>query len=470
MNTAINFKTRQAMKTNKIFKGITLALVAFAALTTTSCKDEPDAYKIADGKPTINFIRPVSAASKDSIITAASMQSTICIVGENLRSVTGLLFNDQQAVLNTSYMTDNTLIVTIPNGIPGTVTDKIYFATNSNDTVAYDFRVIIPAPVVASMSNEWAEPGEEVTIIGDYFLDYAEFPVTVNFGDDFTLPRSAIKSISKTKIVFTMPENVPEEKVSVTSIYGTTEGAFQYRDTRGMLFDFDTPIKTGVVLGNHGWHNREIVSDETSLKGNYLILGGAAMGDDGGWNDGNFSFEYWAGNWADPENYAEYVRISDLADFTDFANMSLKFEMNIPADNAWSAAPMQIFFGSVTQISQGNAGVMDIYGNVLAGCNNTFFHTQGSALPRALYMPWKDTDDLLYHTDGQWQTVTIPLADFIYDFDGNKLSSGFVSTADFGSFNIFVIKGSYDDKTTLPLGVACNPIIKIDNIRVVPNK
>ena len=85
-------------------------------------------------------------------------------------------------------------------------------------------------------------------------------------------------------------------------------------------------------------------------------------------------------------------------------------------------------------------------------------------------MPWKDTDDLLYHTDGMWQTVTIPLADFIYDFDGNKLSSGFVSTADFGSFNIFVIKGSYDDKTTLPLGVACNPIIKIDNIRVVPNK
>lgn len=458
------------MKTNKIFKGITLALVAFAALATTSCKDEPDAYEIADGRPTINFIRPVSASSCDSIITSASMQSTICIVGENLRSVTGLLFNDQQAVLNTSYITDNTLIVTIPNEIPGTVTDKIYFATNSKDTVTYDFHVVIPAPVVSSMSNEWASAGEEVTIIGDYFLDYAEYPITVNFGDSYTLPRSAIKSISKTKIVFTMPENAPEDKVSVTSVYGKTQGAFKYRDNRGMLFDFDTPCKTGVVLGNHGWHNRVIQSDDTSLSGNYLVLGGgAAMGVDGGWNDGDFSFEYWAGNWADPENYAEYVRISDLADFTDFANLNLKFEMNIPKDYAWSAAPMQIFFGGVTQISTGNAGVKDIYGNVLAGCNNTFFHEQGK-LSRALYMPWKDTDDLLYHTDGQWTTVTIPLSDFIYDWDGNKIQSTLQSPADFGSFNIFVVKGGYNDKTVLPDGVDCKPYIKIDNIRVVPNK
>ena len=61
------------MKTNKIFKGLSLALVAFAAVATTSCKDEPDAYKITDGTPSIAFIRPVSVSAKDSIITSASM-------------------------------------------------------------------------------------------------------------------------------------------------------------------------------------------------------------------------------------------------------------------------------------------------------------------------------------------------------------------------------------------------------------
>lgn len=459
------------MKKKNIIKGLTLMLMGFVLTANTSCKDEPDAYKIAGGKPSVSFIRPVSASSKDSIITSASMQSTICIVGENLRSVTGLLFNDQAAVLNTSYITDNTLIVTVPNGIPGTVTDKIYFATQSEDTVTYDFHVVIPAPVVSSMSNEWAFADEEVTISGDYFLDYDEFPITVNFGENYSLPRSAIKSISKTKIVFTMPDGVPEERVSVTSIYGKTEGAFKYRDTRGMLFDFDTPnSKTGEVLGNNGWHNRVIQSDDTSLSGNYLVMGGGAfMGSDGGWNDGDFSFEYWPGDWQDPENYPTHPRIQDIADFTDFENLNLKFEMNIPEAFVWSAAPMQIYFGSVTMISNGNAGTKDIYGNSLGGSNNTFFREQGK-LSRAIYMPWKDTDDLVYHTDGKWITVTIPLTDFVYDWDGNKITSTLLSTSDFGAFNIFIVKGGYNDKNVFPEGVDCNPFIKIDNIRVVPNK
>ena len=457
------------MKTNNIFKGLCLALAACASLAVTSCKDEPDAYEIQGGKPTINFIRPVSVEAKDSIITAASMRSTVCVVGENLRSVTALFFNDQPAVLNTSYMTDHTLIVTVPNEIPDLVTDKIYFVTQSKDTVAYDFHVIIPAPVVSSMSNEWAAAGEEVTIVGDYFLDYEDYPLTVHIGD-FTLPRSAIKSITKNRITFVMPEGVPHEKVSVESIYGETEGAFQYMDNRGMLFDFDTPCKTGTVLGNNGWHARTITAVDTSLSGNYLVMGGgAAMGEDGGWNHKDFSFEYWAGDWGDPESYPSHPRISDLADFSDFENLNLKFEMCIPAENAWSAAPMQIYFGSVQQITNGAAGVKDIYGNTLGGANNTFFHEQGK-LNRALYMPWKDTDDKLYHTDGKWTTVTIPFSDFTMDYDGNKIDVFFTSVADFGSFNIFIIRGGYDDKSALPVGVACNPIIEIDNIRVVPNK
>ena len=85
-------------------------------------------------------------------------------------------------------------------------------------------------------------------------------------------------------------------------------------------------------------------------------------------------------------------------------------------------------------------------------------------------MPWQATDDLLYHTSGKWLTVTMPLSEFVWDYDGNKLSTGLTSEADFGSFNIFVIKGAYNDKSALPEGVDCDPIIKIDNIRVVPNK
>ena len=445
-----------------------MALVA-AGAGFTSCEDEPDKYEVAGGTPTIDYVRPVDAASKDSLLTAASLNNTICIVGRNLRSVTKINFNDQAAVLNTSYMTDNTIIVTVPKAIPNEVSDKIYFITSKQDTVAYDFKTIVPAPTINSMSNEWAAAGEEVTIKGDYFLDYDNSHLTIKVGENYTIPYEDLK-ISQNNIRFNIPEDMPKhEPIYITTINGTTKAGFRYMDNRGMLFDFDTPWKEGGdVLGNNGWHNRTITSDATSLSGNYMVLGETAMGSDGAWNDGNFSFEYWPGSWQDPETYSSRPRMQDLADFSDWQNMSLKFEMCIPKDNGWSAAPMQIYFGSVTQVSNGAAGTKDIYGNVLAGANNTFFHDQGK-LARALYMPWQNTEDKLYNTDGKWVTVTIPLSDFVYDYDGNKGLS-YSGVNDFSAFNIFVIKGSYNDANVLPTGVDCNPIIKIDNIRVVPNK
>ena len=445
-----------------------VALVA-AGAGFTSCEDEPDKYEVAGGTPTIDYVRPVDAASKDSLLTAASLNNTICIVGRNLRSVTKINFNDQAAVLNTSYMTDNTIIVTVPKAIPNEVSDKIYFITSKQDTVAYDFKTIVPAPTINSMSNEWAAAGEEVTIKGDYFLDYDNSHLTIKVGENYTIPYEDLK-ISQNNIRFNIPEDMPKhEPIYITTINGTTKAGFRYMDNRGMLFDFDTPWKEGGdVLGNNGWHARTITSDATSLSGNYMVLGETAMGSDGAWNDGNFSFEYWPGSWQDPETYSSRPRMQDLADFSDWQNMSLKFEMCIPKDNSWSAAPMQIYFGSVTQVSNGAAGTKDIYGNVLAGANNTFFHDQGK-LARALYMPWQNTEDKLYNTEGKWVTVTIPLADFVYDYDGNKGLS-YSGVNDFSAFNIFVIKGSYNDANVLPTGVDCNPIIKIDNIRVVPNK
>ena len=448
-----------------------LFAVALAAVSAgfTSCEDEPDKYEIAGGTPTIDYVRPVDAASKDSLLTEASLNNTICIVGRNLRSVTKINFNDQAAVLNTSYMTDNTIIVTVPKNIPGKVTDKIYFITNNKDTLDYDFKTVVPAPTINGMSNEWAAPGEEVTIKGDYFLDYDDSHLTIKVGDNYTIPYEDLK-ISLNSIRFNMPEDMPKhEPITITTINGTTKAGFRYMDNRGMLFDFDTPWKEGgEVLGNNGWHNRTITSDGTSLSGNYMVLGETAMKANGEWNDGNFSFEYWPGSWQDPETYSSRPRMQDLADFSDWKNMSLKFEMCIPKDNSWSAAPMQIYFGSVAQVSLGNAGVKDIYGNVLAGANNTFLKEQGK-LARAIYMPWQNTEDKLYNTEGKWVTVTIPLANFIYDFDGNKGLS-YSGVNDFSAFNIFIVKGAYKDASVLPTGVDCNPIIKIDNIRVVPNK
>lgn len=445
------------MKINNINKALFAIAMVSACTSITSCKDEPDKYEIAGGSPTINYIRPVDVESKDSLLTAAALNNTICIVGNNLRSVTQIDFNDQKAVLNTSYMTDNTIVVTVPKGIPEKVTDKIYFITSKNDTIPYDFKVTVPAPTISSMSNEWAAADEEVTINGDYFLDYDNSPLTIKVGDNYTIPHEAL-TITKTSISFKMPANMPEdEPINITTINGTTKAPFQYKDTRGMLFDFDTPNPvTGVVLGNHGWHGRTIQSDDTSLSGNYLLMGDADMDADGGWNDGNFAFEYWAGTW-NQDFTGDGPKLNDVADFSDWTNKSIKFEMLIPESNPWMSAAMQVIFAGPDKVTQWQA-------------NNTFFHEQGK-LSRGIYMPWNTTEDKSYDTKGKWVTVTLPISDFNLDWDGNKFQNlTFSNEDDFASLTLFIVNGGYNDKSVLPKGTACHPIIKIDNIRVVPNK
>lgn len=456
------------MKFNDIkLAGMLMAVAAGVAMT--SCKDQPDAYEVAGGTPTISYIRPAAYDSRDSLITSAALGQSICIVGNNLTSVVKILFNDQSAVLNTSYMTNNTILLSIPKDLPGSVTNKIYFINKQADTVSYDFVVTVPAPVIYSMSNEWADPGEEVTILGDYFLDYEDTPLSLSFGEGYALPHDDMK-ISKNSIVFTMPDDAPEELINITTAHGSTDAPFMYKDTRGMLFDFDTPCYTGTVLGNNGWHARDIITDETALSGNFLLMGNTAMDAAGGWNDGNFSFEYWAGDWADPENYATHPRLCDVANFGDWTELNFKFEMYIPSTNPWAAAPMQVIFAGGDKIANNGSGVSDIYGITLAGANNTFFHAQ-DGWPRALYMPWNTSKGVqAYDTGDKWITVTIPLSDFNLEWDGSAATGSFSSISDFASLTLFIVKGGYDGvDSKIPNGEDCTPIIKIDNIRVVPN-
>ena len=90
------------MKLMKYIKGLVIVGAVLSGVMMTSCEDEPDKYEISDGLPTVNYIRMTDPEVADSLITGAYMSNTICLVGENLRSVYELYFNDQKAILNTS--------------------------------------------------------------------------------------------------------------------------------------------------------------------------------------------------------------------------------------------------------------------------------------------------------------------------------------------------------------------------------
>jgi hypothetical protein len=436
--------------------GLLATLAAVAGLGLTSCEDEPDKYEVAGGVPVVRYVRSPLAESADSLITAASTGSTICLVGDNLRSIYELYFNDKKAILNTSYMTDHTVIVDVPKSIPDLVSNKIFMITESRDTVAYDFSVTVPAPTVTAMSCEYAPAGSTVTITGNYFVDDPNVPLVVKFPGDVSVTK--FSSISQSSISFEMPVVNEEGSLDVTTIYGTTTSSFHYKDTRGLMFDFD-----GVTgLGNHGWHNATITADATSLTGNFVQLGNgsATMTAAGGWDDSNFAFEYWPGSWDSPVQYpvGEGIRLTDLVDFSDYQNMAIKFELYVPSASPWTAGALQVIMAGTDKVSMGNAGV-DVYGNQVAGCNNTYF--QESTLPRALYRPWTTSGS--FDTNDEWITVSIPIAtNFIYDMNG-AAATGNLTSDDFASLVLFLVSGGVE-------GTDCTPILKIDNIRAVSIK
>ncbi len=470
--------TQNKMKKNHIINGILLAAMVVSGLSFVACSDEPDKYEVASGVPTIKYIRCTSSEvvgnadteetvyTNGQLVTEATPQSVLCIVGENLRSITGIRFNNLDAVLNNSYMTDNTILVAIPKNVPTEVTDKIYFSTKDGQVVTYDFHVVIPKPVVNTMNNEYASVGTTETLTGNYFIDDPNKPLTVAFTKaDGSLVNAEITEIAAdfTYVKFIIPEGAAEGPITVTSVYGATKSMFHYKDTRGMLFDFDTPNEvTNTVLGNHGWNGHNATTDETAISGNFFQFGdGEAQqkADNSTWDEGNFSFVYWPGDdWSGLENYASNPRLLDVTDFSNYANMALKFEMNIPSSNPWKAASMQICFAGVEKVTGGGAGT-DIYGKTVPGANNSYMTSNST--PRALYRPWTITGS--YDTGGEWITVTLPItSSFIYAWDGS-LCQNQITAESFASLWMFVASGGIE-------GTDCQPIIKIDNIRVVSVK
>lgn len=52
--------------------------------------------------------------------------------------------------------------------------------TKSGAKVDFDFNVMVPAPVVSSMSCEYAPAGSEAVLYGDYFVDDPNVPLTIS--------------------------------------------------------------------------------------------------------------------------------------------------------------------------------------------------------------------------------------------------------------------------------------------------
>jgi hypothetical protein len=406
-------------------KIVTLLLVLAGLMVVPACNDNPDAYKVASGVPSVSYVRIPDVLKSDSLVSHAFMGTTVALVGENLRSVKEVWFNDQQAVLNTSLITPTALIVQVPNTIPTVVTSKIYMVTASNDTVKYDFGVDVPNPLLTSMNCEYVEDGGTAVINGNFFLpvDGSSVP-EVYFTPNI---KATVVSATLTQITVKVPVGAGVGPVSVKSRYGTTRSkAFYFRDNRGMILDWDNTNASG------GWRSGVIAnSNPTGVSGNYVRFSGNlddSKGAGSTWNEDGFSFNLWGIANGRPQG--------DLFS-TPLDNAVMKFEVNVDKD--WSSGALQMIFTPW-------------------GTSGTNSYIADGVTPRGLWNPWATAPKGTFKTAG-WITVSIPLKEFKYDHTGKALQMA--NTGNYGGLTFFVYNGGV-------VGTACTPDICIDNIRVVP--
>lgn len=433
-----------------------VAALAMMGCFMTACEDQPDKYEIADGVPTLKYVRSPLPEEADSLLVGAYLGNTVCLVGDNLRSIYELYFNDQKATLNTSYMTDHTVLVDIPKNIPEEVTNKIYMITKSGEKVDFDFSVMVPAPVVSSMSCEYAPAGSEAVLYGDYFVDDPNVPLTISMPGDITVEGEQITSITKTAVKFIVPEGAVQGNIRVKSIYGTGQSVFQYKDTRNILFDWDGKYEGALAAGNswNGGNEKkgQILASVPSVDGKYMVMGPATLSGGQWQTPGEYLMMYWP----DPNATEGCVPLYNLPQFKKMLEdykieeLALKFEVYVPASNPWMAEGMQIRFTSLDEVSMSNQTQDYIW-------NDDESHEEGKA-PRGVWVPWEETGS--YDTNNQWVTVTLKMSEF------NKLVSGLASDTEFtqdrfAGLSIFLRGGGVDGKE-------CEPIICMDNIRVVP--
>ena len=441
------------MKRNQLYKGL-FGLAMFTVFTGfVACNDQSDKFEMTGGSPDIKYIRLTDPEKADSLLDQAYMETTICLVGNNLTSIHKLWFNDQPAILNTSLITDHTLIVDIPSKIPEEITNKIYMETRDGDMCEYDFTVLVPDPVVTALKNEWVSAGAEAVLYGRYFVDDVNYPIEITMPGNISVPHENITMLSETEIHFIVPEECDgvSGQMNVTTLYGRGRSPFYFHDERGMLFDFDgiSPLN----FTDNCWHARPAIADDNSLSGNYIQFGnGEAVMSDGTWDDSNFFAEYWAGTWdLVYPSYGQGMLISDLVDFSDWQNMSLKFEMQVPSSNSWNNSAMQIIIASGEQIHIWEASW-------------DFFNVEGpQQAPRAMYRPWQTAPNGEFNTEGEWITVTIPFDAFVYNYEGGAAYSALTGPESFGSFQMCVVGGGISTEKE------CTPIIRVDNIRAVQN-
>ncbi len=305
------------------------------------------------GEPVIHYIRVTDPAASDSLLVESSLSRLIAIVGENLQDTREIWFNDREAVLNPTFITNRTILVNVPNLPPNEVTNKMVLKFANGRELAHDFVIRISPPQVDRIKNEHVPDGGELVLQGEFFFE----PIKVTFAGG---KEANVVEVTQNQVRVTVPEGAESGPVTVQTNFGRATTKQWFRDTRNVFSHFENTDFTG------WWHGPNFVKAEaagiTPITGKFLHINQSL--DMGQW------FEYMVAN---TPSTMPTQNIPDDA-IRNPSNYNLKFEIN---------TQKPILAGTRFRF---------YIGNDMPGERNNKNYT------------WTPVLD----TKGEWETVTIP--------------------------------------------------------------
>jgi len=399
-------------KLNHIKSCLLLVWLAAAAFMQPGCKK--DATSSSKGTPVITSIRNYVAHPGDSLLSSVGTGQWVVISGKNLKGALAINFDGVKGSFNDAWFSDTSAIALIPAVIafPTVPSDKlntIQYITNHGQTT-FSFPIVAPAPTITGVSNEDANPGDSVKINGLSFF----FVKSVIYGG---INITSFKSSNDgTSISLAVPAGITQTGgiVSVETKSGKAATVYSIHNlVNGVLNNYDN-------INNFSWGSGTSNSSATypGNTGYYGIMKASNVpaGDGSWWNDGR----------SINTNSAQWIPQANMKD--TLSHYVLKFEISVT--KPWTNGSIQI--------------VKDY-----------------SWTYSALYHPWKtSTGATVPFTTKGWQTVTIPLSNFV-DSEGFPAPtlSDLLGSAGAGAINVTFTN---DGSSTVQ-----NFEAAIDNIRVV---
>ena len=349
-------------------------LAAVAILLQPGCKKDS-----SSGAPVITSIRNYVAHPGDSLLSKVGTGQWVVISGHNLKGVLQIYFDGVEGSFNDVYNSDTSAIALIPAviafpSVPAKQLNTIQYITTHGQTT-FSFSIVAPAPQITGFSDEDANPGDSVKIIGFNFF----FISNLSFAGKTITGYNA--SNDGTTITLAVPPGIPQTggPVSITTKSGTVTTVYNVEDfVDGVLQNYDNVSNFSFGSGSS--------NDATAYPGNtgyYGIISSSSLGPyDYGWYNYPRSIN---------TNGAQWVPVDSLS--SAVGNYAVKFEISVTTP--WTGGSIYI----------------------LKDYSSTY---------QALYRPWKlsNGSTTAFTTKG-WTTITIPLSNFV---DSNGLPPASLTT------------------------------------------